>query len=98
MGGFLRIGRTAEQQALHDRIAQTLVVRRDASPADVRQGGGVMAIESTGGIALAAGLVVMFLVPAVAVQRLGALLHGDAVRRSRPRPTRRTRPGPRSSG
>lgn len=67
MIGFLRIDGTTGHQAIHDRIAGTLVVRRDASPAEVRQGGGVMEIEDTGGIALAGALVVLFLVPAIAV-------------------------------
>jgi hypothetical protein len=66
MIGFFRISGSADQQAPHDRIAGTLVVRRDASPEDVRQGGGVMKIENTGGMALAGVLVVWVFMPALA--------------------------------
>jgi len=66
MLGFHRIHGSPEGQALHDRLAGTLVVRRDASPADVRAGGCAMEIGDSGGFALAATLVVLFVIPGCA--------------------------------
>jgi uncharacterized RDD family membrane protein YckC len=67
MLGFHRIHGSPERQALHDRLAGTLVVRRDASPADVLAGGGAMEIGDSGGFAFAATLVVLLLIPSCAV-------------------------------
>jgi hypothetical protein len=78
MIGFFLIGRSPTRQALHDRLAGTLVVRRDASPADVQQGGGVM--ETTNAVAFTfAGSVVMLFGALVTAAAISAY-HDMAIR------------------
>ena len=55
--GYLLAGVTERRQALHDMIAGTLVVRRDATPAEIAAGGGPMPI-TVGVWATIVGLIV----------------------------------------
>jgi uncharacterized RDD family membrane protein YckC len=60
--GYLMAAFTEKRQALHDIMAGTLVVNRDASPEDIANGGGVMPV--TGGVIFVA--VVLLLLPVLA--------------------------------
>lgn len=44
--GYLLAGATARRQALHDMIAGTLVVRKDATPAEIIAGGRTMPVTA----------------------------------------------------
>jgi uncharacterized RDD family membrane protein YckC len=57
--GFLLAAFTERKQALHDMIAGTLVVRKDADAAEIQSGSGVMPV--TGGVW--AVIVILFLIP-----------------------------------
>lgn len=67
--GFLLAAFTARKQALHDLIASTLVVRAQATPEEVREGGGTMPL--TAGVWIAAiflgGLPVLGILAAIAI-------------------------------
>lgn len=69
--GFLMAGFTQRRQALHDIVASTLVVSRNASPATVASGlqapelsGGVIAIAALAGLVPITGILAAIAIPA----------------------------------
>jgi uncharacterized RDD family membrane protein YckC len=77
--GYLLAAWTPKRQALHDILARTLVVRKDASPAQVQAGGSVMPV--TPGVWIT--VVVLFVLPAGIFTAVGIPAYGDYLVRAK---------------